>query len=1403
MRPGNGDVNVPTAVNFQWSAAGAASSYQLQIAAEQSFSSVIADESGITETTKTIEGLNTNTTYYWRVRGTNLIFAGDWSDVWNFTTAPPAPNAPNLILPANNSVNQPLKVLLTWNASQYASSYRWQLSRDSTLSSIDNEKNIPDTTAIAENLLAGTKYFWRVNTSNISGTSNWSAVRSFQTLSPPNPPELALPDDKSANQNTTVQFAWLSSPGTSTFWLQLSTQPDFSTLVLNDSLISERSRTVENLARDITYYWRVRAINEAGTSAWSSARTFKTVPKAPSTPSPQIPANNSMIDTTEILFAWNNVPQVSRYGFQLAADSTFNTIVSDDSMLSDSSHKVSGLEYNKKFFWKVRAVNAGGGSEWSKPCSFITRSGDTYAGPELVSPSGSSKNQPLSITFNWSPLPSTLSYRLQIAKESDFASTVYDNLINNTFRRVDLTEKNTRYYWRVYASYPLFNSNWSSVWEFTTVPEIPISPALQSPADGSVNQPTTVQLTWQPSPNAESYHIQLSRRSDFSTLVIDNSLLTETVYQVEGLSKDSTYHWRIAAINGAGSSAWSQSWSFTILTQQSPNIPVTLSPPNGSLVDSTIVVLRWRSFPESESYHLQISEDTMFRDSILKDTLLADTVYQTSSKFKGGTTYYWRVGSVKNDTTEYWSERSSFTTRSAETYAGPTLVSPPDNSTNQPTTITLEWNTDPSASSYQLQVATDWTFATVVYDNSSLTKTSQQIGPLLEYRTYYWRVRSNFILFSSDWSAAWGFTTTRRTPAPPVLISPSNGTAGESLTPTLQWSFTQSALKYHLQISADSLFRIFAVNDSELTRITTTLDSLERNTAYYWRVRMKDTVEWSPFSSAWKFTTTAGQAPTANTEPASEIEPYSATLNATINPNSFETTVRFQYGLTSSYGNSVDGIPLSVNGAAAQKISGKLNGLSPNTTYHYRVSSTNTNGSTEGEDRTFTTILPPYPATWDASVRISFPYHDNAADYKPSDYRLLGLPGACYYRIDSLFSGTPHKDWEAFWDDGKGTENLLKFDNSSNFRFTIGKAFWLIKKGDWNISTTIPAVPLDSAEEVRLPLHSGWNLIANPYALNILWSSIQDTNNITEPIYSFSNGFLVSDTLKPFEGYYLYNAAGSSYLNVPYASLYPPLNTIPVPNERKLKKENAGANDWKIQITLSGKNESSDCAWLGVLASEPAFANYHKPKGFGSLPVVFFHRPEWDNKYSTFATDMRSKLASASRWDFTARVPLREPSALKFSNLNHIPAELEIYLIDVNASRAFNLRTDSTYAFVPPKMESDFRFVVGTKDSVKQILQAVQLPKGFALHNNYPNPFNPQTTIPVEIPARSIIALTVYNILGQKVRTLYSGEIDAGRFWFEWDGRDENKKTVSTGVYFYQLKSQQGASFVRKMILAK
>jgi len=101
------------------------------------------------------------------------------------------------------------------------------------------------------------------------------------------------------------------------------------------------------------------------------------------------------------------------------------------------------------------------------------------------------------------------------------------------------------------------------------------------------------------------------------------------------------------------------------------------------------------------------------------------------------------------------------------------------------------------------------------------------------------------------------------------------------------------------------------------------------------------------------------------------------------------------------------------------------------------------------------------------------------------------------------------------------------------------------------------------------------------------------------------------------------------------------------------------------------------------------------------------------------------------------------------------------------------------------------------------ILEVQSTPTEFALFQNFPNPFNPETSIRYNLSDASDVRLQIYNVVGQVVRTLVAERQSAGRYQIQWNGMDDRGVAVSSGIYFYQIAASGKFQDVRKLMLLK
>src|SRR3989339_97081 len=923
-------------------------------------------------------------------------------------------------------------------------------------------------------------------------------------------------------------------------------------------------------------------------------------------------------------------------------------------------------------------------------------------------------------------------------------------------------------------------------------------PTLISPANGSGNLSAPVTLTW--SSSASSFHVQVASDVSFNNLLVDVSGISNQSYVINVLAGGTKYYWRVNASSLLFTSDWSSVWNFTSASGQTiPPAPALISPANNSTNQPTTIVLSWNASTGADHYWIQIATDQTFSNPTIGDSTIRGTSYQANN-LTISTNYFWRVKVINSAGSSSWSSVWNFTTVSGQIQPPlqPTLVSPLDKSVNQPTSITFNWNSASNADHYLIQVATDQTFSNIVYTNYTITGTSQQVNNLQNNKTYFWQVRAANAGGQSPWSATWSFTTSSQaTLEAPALSSPVNGATNQPITLTLSWGNAANATSYNLQVAKDSTFNNKVFNDSTITSNYKQVNTLAQATQYFWRVNARNNSGISNWSSVWNFTTLNNE----NFVPVL-ISPSDGIGNIPLTTlcvwDSVKNAQQYQIQVSKQ-----PNFSLIVISDSTTKTNIQLESLDNYTTYYWRVRAKVTNNWRQYCSAWRFTTRSSTPTYFNIDTTITFPAYEDLSSYKSSDYKIIGLPGTSHIPIINFLPGTRLQDWQAYWDNGAPDGYLLDY-NENNFFFSIGKAFWIINKGPIRITATIENAPLNNNNNVEIPLHGGWNMITNPLTFPVDWDSVKTINNITEPVYSYNGAFNISDTFKPFEGFYYFNSTNLSKLEIPSKFS----GRISSSGKKNLNKQTSSKN-WTVKIKLNVEGQVDSAAWFGVSSSptnDYNKLNAHKPRNWGTTPTIYFMHPEWDKDYPVFASDIKPSFANSSEWTFEIKSHAWKPVSLTF-NLKEFPGNLNIYLFNTVSNKWINLRENPStqnleyqYQFTPVSSKTSVKIMVG-KES--QDNSKVSTPSDFDLGNNYPNPFNLSTTIPVSMPVQSEVEISVYNIIGNQIKTIYKGTLGSGKHWFRWDGTDDKGNIISSGIYFYRLSDNSKIDMIKKMILMK
>jgi glucose/arabinose dehydrogenase len=274
VAPINGSSHVPTPVQLRWRSAAGAINYWLDVATDQNFTSLVVRDSTLTDTVLTVGGLNLGTRYFWRLRVKNAAGWGNFSAIWNFTTAA-VPGQVVLLAPPDQS-NVPSQVVtVRWRGDARATTYWFEMGHDSLFGTVTHRDTaMVDTTRTISNAVLDTMYFWRVRGVSPAGYGAFSQTWRFTTHSVPPTPTLQSPCDSGRVTVDSIPFIWRSSASALRYVFVIARDAGFTQVAFIDTNVVDTLRLVGGLARPQQYFWRVRAVNQWGSSPFSVPCTF-------------------------------------------------------------------------------------------------------------------------------------------------------------------------------------------------------------------------------------------------------------------------------------------------------------------------------------------------------------------------------------------------------------------------------------------------------------------------------------------------------------------------------------------------------------------------------------------------------------------------------------------------------------------------------------------------------------------------------------------------------------------------------------------------------------------------------------------------------------------------------------------------------------------------------------------------------------------------------------------------------------------------------------------------------------------------------------------------------------------------------------------------------------------------
>lgn len=223
-----------------------------------------------------------------------------------------------------------------------------------------------------DGLTHNTEYTLNLNSGavqNVDGVPNQAAEFSFTTImAVPEPVVLVSPFDGSGSVSLSPELTWEESDHADYYRVELSSDSGFDELLEYSDGVQSLSHSIRDLEYYSGYFWRVRAINTAGSSDWSETGEFYTIAE---TPRALFPADGSGRISTAPVLEWTSRYETT-FRVQLSESEAFSELLSD-TLKSTSAFQITGLDADRDYFWRVRVESEVTSSEWLSPQQFRTR----------------------------------------------------------------------------------------------------------------------------------------------------------------------------------------------------------------------------------------------------------------------------------------------------------------------------------------------------------------------------------------------------------------------------------------------------------------------------------------------------------------------------------------------------------------------------------------------------------------------------------------------------------------------------------------------------------------------------------------------------------------------------------------------------------------------------------------------------------------------------------------------------------------------------------------------------------------------------------------------------------------------------------------------------------------------
>ena len=560
--------------------------------------------------------------------------------------------------------------------------------------------------------LPNARYFMRVRAIDASGLEGRNGEHTIEVAVQPEPPSSLEPVDAAVTESPIPMFRWSSNSADPSirYRFQIAHDPAFSQIVadlsdLNDHVVSPKPLSAGQ------YYWRVAAVSaERGIGAFSAARGFRVVSPAPT-------VEHLTFMPTQIRVRWRDIMSEQGFRVQLAHDDGFTDLLEDRVIVG------SYLELTRpapgRYYLRARAIEPDGFEGPYAPARAIDLSPPPSV-PAALHPADDVVTEDGMVEFYWERSSSAHAYRLQIGRDFSFRALLVDTSVSEPRFAPERPLEPGVYFWRVAAESEIDGRGAFSAPR--SVRRLVSAPAyLPSLVDAS-----NVLLRWQPQQGALQYDVEISRDEAFKDVVARTRVAAPEWRSAR--PSGGRYYFRVRSVDADGVTG-------PYGTAQATDVRPRPAPPRSLSVltgQAEPLRLKWEPKSTPTRYRLQIGTDARF------DALILDQPHIESTSFIVPKTlppavYHWRVSAITNSDGEGgFSESSTF-----RILPGPPLL---ERIAVHGDHLLFRWRQEVAKVQYEVEVASDTAFRTVVIDQRTTGMTLQVSRPVAG--NYFVRIRS-------------------------------------------------------------------------------------------------------------------------------------------------------------------------------------------------------------------------------------------------------------------------------------------------------------------------------------------------------------------------------------------------------------------------------------------------------------------------------------------------------------------------------------------------------------------------------------------------------------------------------------------------------------------------------------